>query len=247
MMRYIFILISMFVMSSGNSFAQGFDWQYNHRLPSSYPVIFVGINAEYGIIFHQGDFNFLENEIPCCRFGDGDGNNSNIGISLEYWYDSKISFQLTAAVNNVTGSFSANSSDTIRGGSMKTQYNFESSVNYLAISPGIKYRLFSKLFAAFDLRMAIKYNSSAEHSERRISDNVPFESRIIANGQIASLSPVILVPQIRFGYDVPLFRGIYISPYISVAYTLNDVIDSDKWKQLNLQFGFSLVNGLISK
>lgn len=248
MIRYILIAIIMFVMKSTISFAQGFDWQYDYRLPSSYPFIFVGINAEYGIVFHEGNFNFLEDEIPCCRFTNGDGNISNIGISLEYWYDSKISFQLTAAVNNVTGSFTANSSDTIRGGSMKTAFDFESTVSYLAISPGIKYRLLgSKLYAAFDLKMLIKYASSGEHSERRISDNVPFNSRTIANGRIDALSTLVVLPQLRLGYDLAIFRNVYISPYISASYTIDNIIESEKWKHYDLHFGISLMNGLISK
>jgi hypothetical protein len=233
---------------STSSFAQGFDWQYDHRLPSSYPVIFVGINAEYGIIFHQGNFNFLEDEIPCCRFTNGDGNNSNIGISLEYWYSSDVSLMLTASVSNSTGSFSANSSDTIRGGSMKTAFDFESSVSYLAVSPGIKYRLLgSKLYAAFDLKMLIKYASTGEHSERRISNNVPFNSRTIANGRIDALSTLVVLPQLRLGYDMAIFRNVYISPYISASYTINNIIESEKWRHFDLHFGISLMNGLISK
>lgn len=247
-MKKIIIIISLLFSLSSYSWAQGFDWQYNPRLPSNYPVIFVGINAEYGIIFHDGNFNFLENDIPCCRFNSGNGYNSNIGISLEYWYSGNVSLLLSASVINSSGSFSTNSSDTIRGGSMRTAFDFESSVSYLAISPGIKYRLLSsKLYAAFDLKMMVKYTSNGEHSERRISNNVPFNSRVIANGKIDELATFLISPQLRLGYDIPLFRSIYISPYVSASYTLNNIIESEKWKHFDLNLGFFLMNGLISK
>ncbi len=228
--------------------SQGFEWQYNPRMPSTYPVIFAGISGEYSLLFHSGDFNFLENDIPCCRFGNGDGAGNSVGLLLEYWYEGDMSLQLGLAVNRSAGNFSVNSSDTTRGGNMVTAYDFESLINYLSVNPGVKVRLFdSKFFIATDLRILLKFDSDGQHSERRVSENVPFTYRTISNGKIPDLSALLLIPGLRFGIDIPIARGIYLSPYISAAYTITNIIAEDKWKYININFGASLMNGIINK
>lgn len=228
--------------------SQGFNWQYNARIPSTYPVIFAGINGEYSFLFHSGNFNFLESDIPCCRFGNGDGSGNSVGLLLEYWYEGDISIQLGLAVNRSTGNFSVNSSDTTRGGNMVTAYDFESLINYLSVNPGIKFRLFdSKFFITTDLKILLKFDADGEHSESRVSENVPFARRTISNGRIPDLNAIVLMPGIRFGLDIAISRGIYLSPYISAGYTVNNIIDEDKWRYFNINFGASLMSGIISK
>ncbi|GAB1372171.1 hypothetical protein MASR1M45_22330 [Candidatus Kapaibacterium sp.] len=238
----LFVLVILGVLfSSYKVYPQGFNWKIDSRMPHSIPDLYFGINATYGLLNQYGPFNLREDFIECCNFDEGNGHSTEFGLSAEYWYDGLTAFNFTVGYKNQKSDFVIQSELPTRNGSFITNYEFVSTINYLSLNFGAKHRIYNSHFSVGG-GIGINYliNSSGKYTEQAISDNVPFEKRILYGGNINELNSLIVNPYLFVGYDVQLTYGYYVSPYINLAYTVNSLVDEESWRVLSLRFGLRL-------
>jgi hypothetical protein len=221
--------------------AQGFNWQYSSRFPAEYPDIFAGVKFGYNIFLHDGSFNFIENLVPCCKFSSGTGSGVNIMFDSEYWIRGDRALSIGLGYYTVSGNFELEKSEVVREGDFRTKFLFNSQISYLNLSTSFKQQIPSMMvYLSGGLDFIFMLSSNAEYSEERLTDDVPFESRVIERGQIDELSPLVLSPFIKVGLDAPLSLNIYASPFISAGYTINSILENDSWRRFNFNFGISI-------
>jgi hypothetical protein len=239
MKKIIYILI--FILNSCIVSAQGFNWQYSSRFPEEYPDLFAGIRFGYNLFLHDGSFNFIENLVPCCNFSSGTGSGVNIMFDSEYWIRGDRALNFGLGYFTVNGNFELEKSEVVRDGDFRTKFIFNSSITYLTLSASFKQQIPSSMFyLTGGLDFIFLLSSSGEHSEVALTSDVPFDSRIIERGKIDELSPLVLSPFIKVGYDTPLSRNIYASPFISAGYTINSILVNDSWRRFNFNLGISI-------
>jgi len=247
MKRIILILI----LSSVNLYSQGFDWQFTYREPSNSPRLFVGINAQTEFSVHNGDINFSESLIPCCRFDKGNGVNFIGGINSEYWLTGG-EFALNAFLNykSLSSNFTANPDPVYyKNDTLRTEIKFSNSISYIQFALGGKYRIdLSHFYVGAGLRFDILLDNNFEHTERVTSVNHSFNdgstSRKINSGKIDDLSNLIVNPEIKVGYDFNLGLGLYASPNVAMSFNLNEIADRTNWKAFNFALNISIFKGI---
>ena len=239
MKKIIYILL--FILNFYTISAQGFNWQYSSRFPEEYPDLFAGLRFGYNLFLHNGDFNFIENLVPCCKFTSGTGSGVNIMFDSEYWIRGDRAITIGLGYYTVNGNFEIEKSEIVREGDFRTKFIFNSHISYLTLSASIKQQIpSSMLYLSGGMDFIFMLNSSGEHSEVALTGDVPFQSRVIAKGKIDDLSPFIISPFIKVGYDAPLSLNIYASPYVSAGYTINSILENDSWRRFNFNFGVSI-------
>jgi hypothetical protein len=232
----LIILLNIYIVS-----AQGFNWQYSSRFPEEYPDLFAGVRFGYNLFLHNGNFNFIENLVPCCRFSSGNGTGINIMFDSEYWITGDIALSIGLGYYAVNGNFELENQEVVRDGNFRTKFIFNSQISYLTLSSALKQQIPSSfLYLSGGIDFIIVLSSHGEHSETALTSDVPFNSRVIEQGKIDELSPLVLSPFIKVGYDAPLSLNIYVSPYISAGYTLNSILENVAWRRLNINIGISI-------
>ncbi|MBX3044154.1 MAG: hypothetical protein KIT33_04235 [Candidatus Kapabacteria bacterium] len=244
--KYIFpIIIILLIINFQNIFAQGFDWQKGGRMPYQIPNLYAGISLKYSYNSHFGEFNFKENFIECCKFTEGSGSGFNLGLTTEYWYDSHTALMLDVNFSKINSEFAVRSILPTRGDDFITEYGFNSTLNMINIESGGRFRILNTHFSIGGvLRFSALVSSNSEYSEQAISQNVPFERRIIPNGSISELNSIVISPVVTFAYDAQLGTGYYATPNISLSYTLNSIIQDESLRRFGVEFGIRIMRSL---
>ncbi len=239
-----FILIVIF---SGNLLSQGFDWQYDMRMPFKYPDLFISLSADYGLTSHSGDFGFLENEIKCCNFDSGTGNNITINIGAEYWYNGRNTIFADAGYSNISGDFSSRSSvPRTEDYNLITEYRYNSDLSFINLNIGSRHRIRnSNFFAGAAINSAILFSKNHNFSEVKISPVTdPFRDRTISEGEIKNLNNLFLNASVLIGYDINAGKSRYLSVYIKFNQQLNSFVDNEKWYHRSLITGIKFNRGI---
>ncbi len=248
--KLFYILILLFIYDE--VFAQGFDWQYSARLPSSSPSFFIGLTGEYNHLIHSGNLDFTEAQNSCATYTKGTGEGYSEGIRGEYWITGLLAFYGEILYVNSPGNFTVQAEPLPRIGQLlQTEYDFSTTMTYFLIEPGIKYRLFDSHFhAGAGLQIGFLMNDNSIHKERIIGpDNAPpFPSgsyeRIISDGKISSLNTFFIEPRIQFGYDLTYGIGKYATPTISIGIPVFDLTKSSGWKRWAFSAGLTIFLGI---
>lgn len=243
--KRISIVLIFSIFSISDIYSQGFNWQRGARMPYIVPDFFIGINAGASITNNLGSFNLQEDLIECCNFSDGTGKAYFFGITSEYWYEGITAFNLSLNYYKNIDNFSISKSLATRTGNFVTQYGMNSKTDYLGIEISAKRRINDMhLFYGVGVSGSILINDVAEYTEQAISDNVPFEKRVIYNGKIKELNRINVLPFIYAGYDADLGIGYYASPFLGISYNINSIIETESWHRLSLRFGIKIFRTL---
>lgn len=232
MSKLLFILI---FVSSINLFSQGFDWQISPRYPIEIPNQFYGIGFDYSLASHSGNFNLVENQIPCCTFQEGSGTRYGTSLFYENWLNGTSSYNLSISYNYLKSNFEIKSVVPTREGDFITRYDFDSKIHFVGIGGFFKKRIPKynvNLSGGFNLLLNI--SDSQTHTELGISNNVPFRERNLSNGTINESNVLIIEPFVQFGTDLDLGIGMYASPNLRLGYTLNSYIQDDSWRSFTI-------------
>lgn len=244
-LKELIILTLIFVSSSLISISQGFDWQQGGRYPYEIPVFYVGINTSYNVNNHYGNFNFKEDFIECCKFTNGSGNGYRFGFIGEYWYDATTALSATIDYSETSGNFSIRSVLPTRTGDFISDYIYESSIKNINLELLARRRIKLSHFSyGAGLKFSYLINENNQYSEQSISNNVPFEKRIIASGTINDLNSLTISPVIFLSYDVSLGVGYYVSPNLSLSYNIISLIEDEAWRKLSFSFGIRILRNL---
>jgi hypothetical protein len=243
------VLVYIFVLSffTFKSYSQGFDWQYDMRLPFDYPEYFLSFSVNYGLAHHNGDFDFLENGISCCNFESGNGNLFDLNAGIEYWYKGNVAIFADIGYSSVSGNFSNRTSvpraeDYI----LTTEYQYDAALSIINLNLGGKYRLSqSHFFGGVAINTEIIANQENNFREIKISPVTdPFKDRDIPAGEITGLRTLIFNLQLLAGYDVNIGKGKYISAYMKFNQQINSFVDDKKWYRTSLVAGVKFNKGI---
>lgn len=232
-MRKLFFIVLF--LNTINLFPQGFDWQISPRFPVGIPSQFYGIGFDYSLTNHFGNFNLVENQIPCCTFQDGTGTRYGVSLYYENWLNGTSSFNLSLTYNYLKSNFEIQSVVPTREGDFITRYDFDSKIHFIGIGGFFKKRIPKyKINFSGGLNFLVNLSNSQTHTEYGITNNVPFRERNLSSGSINESNLLLIEPFIQAGTDLDLGIGMYASPNIKLGYTLNSYIQDDSWRSFTI-------------
>lgn len=251
-MRYLLGIILLFFYIE--TYSQGFDWQYSYRLPYSIPSKFIGLNGGYSLNSSTGDFEFLEDYTPCCKYQSGTGYSLEIGLHYEYWLNSISAVIFKSTFNSTSSNFSQTiqvpRSDGINDYIAKYNYSMSEKRNYLILSGLFKHRILKSHFAIVaGLNSYYILGSQATHTEDIIS---PMDerfidgtrSRVIKKGMYGEYNTITINPVIGFNYDYAILRGYYSSFTASLQIPVTNVINNEDWKEWKFQVSVTILKSI---
>lgn len=234
--------------------SQGFDWQYSARLPSSYPTLFLGVNASGAFHTFSGDINYLQGVVLCGTFRNGDGSGFGAGVQADHWLSESWAVSGTLRFEMMNGLFESagdtlarapNAEPTIVG------YEIESDFSYVSLDLGARYRPLntSKLFVGAGVQAGYLLSHSTVQRQRIVS---PASQRFNDGSQEQSLSDNIVGfssfyagGRIIAGIDLPLGRSLYTSPAVYAAFPLTSMAVDTPWQRVSIGVQVSVLYGLV--
>lgn len=232
-MRKLFSIL--FLFSSINLFSQGFNWQVSPRFPVEIPNQFYGIGFDYSHVSHFGNFNLVENQIPCCTFQEGIGTRYGLSLNFENWLNDTESYNLSLSYNYLQSNFEIQSVVPTREGDFITRYDFDSKIHFVGIGGFFKKRIPNyQINLSGGINLLVNLSDSQTHTEFGISNNVPFRERSLSTGSINESNFLLVEPFVQAGTDLDLGIGMYASPNLKIGYTLNSYIQEDNWRSFTI-------------
>lgn len=223
--------------------AQGFDWQYSPRLPFNTPTQFLGINVSGSFNLNTGDFGFLSNNIPCCTFENGTGYGILGGLKYEKWITDNSTIFSTLDFSYIPSIFITQSEPYVYRDyeDIRTEYEYNSTLTYIILEIGYKYRLFeSHFYTSLSLNSAFLTDEKHNFIERIVSEKDFFFSEIkYPNPEYSKPNKLMINPVLYLGYDLNLGMGKYASVFISTTFPLQSVIADKNWNRWIFSFGLT--------
>ncbi len=251
-MRYFLSIAMLFVFSE--VYSQGFDWQYSFRLPYSTPSQFIGITGGYSINSSVGDFDFLEDYTPCCKYQNGNGYSLEIGVAYDYWISDLSAITLKTSFAKSNANFSQTiqipRSDGINDYLTKYNYTMDEERTSLSLSGFYKYRLLeSHLSVLGGLNFYYLLGNDAKHIEEILSpDTEQFidgtRKRVIKRGIYGEYNTAIINTAIGLNYDYAIAKGYYSSISAILNIPVNNVIHNQDWKEWKFQISVSILKSI---
>jgi hypothetical protein len=243
MKNLISILFCLFVY---NSFSQGFDWQYNPRLPQEQTKVFIGGTLEYGLDYHQGDFDMREIGITCCRFSDGTGANIAVGAALEFWMDNGFSAIGSLKYNLINAEFTTLETLPTVYGEFQREFIYSTEISYLSLGVQGRYKFIkSGLSLGFGFDLNTLLSSNNEYRDRKISPpEHPYQGATYSNRQINDLNNINIFPKLSVAYDISLRKGFYSSIYAETSTAVFNMINSDNWRLFRFSAGIRVLTAI---
>ncbi|MBU3741148.1 MAG: hypothetical protein FGM24_02565 [Candidatus Kapabacteria bacterium] len=223
--------------------AQGFDWQYSARYPTSSPTRFLGAAVGGGYAIHQGRLPYLEQDVPvaCCTYENGTGLPLSIVVGYEQWTSANIAVHGMAGYRLMTAGMSAPPTfdePLSDGRLLVTQYTYNANLHYADITGGVRYRLGrSHLSVGAALRLSLLLGTTATHrldvispSDYTFNTNPPSRSIDIPVVGVPDATPLLVSPLITLGYDISIANGLYLSPLLTIGLPLMNTANGVTWK-----------------
>lgn len=241
------ILIACFLLTKNDAVAQGFDWQYSSRLPSSSPSLFFGGGVKLNYGFHTADIYTLGDEYSCGDYKTGDETGFTVGLAAEYWQTGTISFWGEAGYRYSPAVFTSTTAPEPfkRNGGVDTlvrEFQMKSVFHAIEIQSGVKWRFApSHIHIVAGIRATIVMSNEVEQSETIVKPIDITESILYPTSKINSIYTVLVVPVIGIGYDMELGRGIYATPKITVGLPLMSYSSATSWKSWDYSAGITVL------
>ena len=240
-----FCLALMF--SSLTAYSQGMNWQFSSRMPSSSPVFFIGATAEFNYYSHTADFVIYEDiyNASTMPFTNGLGRGFSAGIHGEYWYDAQYAYSCDITYYSIPGKFSSDVEQlpVVQGGTMDYRVESETTLSYLNIEPGIKYRLFESNFhVGFNMQFKFFMDSTQKQTEKAL--NYENESRGMEDARLPEIRSLLIMPKIRAGYDFSIGLGRYATIYTGIGIPLMNITKEQVWRDWTFSAGIAFNFGL---
>lgn len=249
------LLISAWLVA-GESFAQGFDWQYSPRLPFETPKFFIGAAVEAAYVEHGGEFGFLEDNEPCCNFQRGFGTGFRALLLSEYWLQPELALAVRIGYSSYPGDFRMQTKQ-LRYSDLHGEYSavyenrYESSFSYANFEVSAKRRIYlTHFFASAAVESGLLVNSEEKETERVVSPD--FETfkdgtiiHEITTGEVPGLRSVYAAARFGAGYDFNLGNGSYGSIVANVSLPLNSLSGAGAWNRRTYSIGVQLMRGFL--
>ncbi|MEI6090370.1 MAG: hypothetical protein WCR42_07965 [bacterium] len=219
-------------------------------MPAPYPDFYLGLNLAVQNNFNSGKYTFTENYVPCCEFTKGSGNGFNIGLGAEKWFQGSWAAGIKAGYSLYSNTFTTQNTYPRVDYNVTYQLDFNSSYSYLSFELFYKKRIADyHLNVTGSLKTDILINQSNDFSESIIAPKDEeyvdgTTKRTIANGAIAPLNSLVLIPTVGVGYDISLNRGKFLSFNIYSELPLMSLVNQGSWRRWSVGADFLLYYGI---
>jgi len=249
------VLCLLACASVTNLHAQGFDWQYNARFPSTSPIRFIGAEIASGYTMHNGSLPYLAKDLgfTCCTYENGTGIPLALGITGDYWVagDWALTGSLGYRAHNASFSAKSDPLPLADGRIFQTEYVYASTLHYAAASVGARYRLLgTHVTIGGGVRGMVLLGTSATHTERILSPddryfngNPPSKEIVHDTRGLPDAQRLMVVPYVQLGYDISISRGVYLSPTLTLGLPLMSVSSDATWRMTDVGIGVRLLRG----
>ncbi len=235
------VIVIVLLLSWGEAFTQGFDWQYSARLPFNTPRFFIGLSGTADFTYSIATLPLLENDYRlCCNLGDGTGFSGALGLNFEYW-PGNYSIFLKVMYGYYRSGFSAQGEAyPIRGGgTLISEYTVNTDMQRIILEPGARFRLFGSYFRLdCSLRSSIitKFTYDITDSEADIGETY--------NPRIPDYNQIFLQFNLGLSYDFSVGLGKYSSFGIYTALPVLGISRTNEWLPISIGATFTYNNGL---
>ncbi|MER3328612.1 MAG: outer membrane beta-barrel protein [Candidatus Kapaibacterium sp.] len=235
--------------------SQGFDWQVSSRHPYEITNKYIGAVGSLSYGYHTGNFPFLERDIVCCNYEEGDGFGVQFGLAGEYWYEHDLAFTASLLYSNINANFRTETfvvkktNPDLPGFNWTTAYESDISLGYITIDMAVKKRIYNKLNLRAGVDINFNINSSETHRNIVVSpNNIPFSDgtfeKELTNGRIGELSSFVLGVSIGASYDIDLGIERYGEISAITNYTVNSYVEDNSWQNLQAKLMLKAYLGL---
>ncbi len=250
----LLLMVFLWCVAALPVLSQGFDWQYSARLPSSYPTLFLGVNASGSFHTFSGDINYLQGVVLCGTFHNGDGKGFAGGIQADKWLDESWAVSGSLRYEMMSGLFESNGDTLARAPGAQPvilAYEIESDFSYVSLDLGARYRpvVSSKLFVGAGVQAGYLLSNSTVQRQRIVS---PASQRFSDGSQEQSLADNIVGfnslyvgGRVTAGIDLPLGKSLYASPSVYAAFPLTSMASDTPWQRVSVGVQVSVLYGLI--
>jgi hypothetical protein len=257
--KHLLCMLALVVATSLDGRAQGFDWQYSARYPTSSQTQFIGASLSAGYALHQGSLPYIEQDLEqalaCCTYERGTGIPLAFGITYEQWLPSDLAVYGVVGYRMMTASMTAPPTEPeplSDGRLLVTQYEYDATLHYLDLTGGIRYRFDGTHFTiGAGLRLQALAGSSATHVHRVLSPsdysfttNPPSREKEIPTTGVSDAAGFVAVPFLSVGYDISIMRGVYLSPLITVGLPLMSTAATATWQTTDVGLMIRLYRAL---
>lgn len=242
--------------------AQGFDWQYNARMPSDYPDLFLGLDVAGGASSYSGQLQHTEKiDDPfdgglvcreCGVFDSGSDSYMRFGLRGEYWLDAF--WTLRAGVGYVSADIEAQRDlpdlPSLEYGLISSELQFESTRRRLAFDVGLRRRIVDRISVGGALSAGFLLSETVEQRQQITApaeahfeiDGVTSSSRIV-EGELSAAADLLFSADLGVFYDAPLARGLYAVSGLVVSIPLHSATADQSWRGYGLRLNVSLLYG----
>lgn len=208
---------------------QSFDWVPTHLLPFRVPHLYGVATARVAAAFERDEQVLQEGSLLCTTFDGGYGTSIAAGIGLEWWVlaDAALSAWLGVGWTRTRYIGPGLSAPLVTGEVLRTEYVMTSSRTNLHLQVAARRRLALEYgWVRIGIEATVRFAPTVTQIEQVIeptwyqfSTQPPTQqitlSRGISGGVEGLIGSVLAV-----GYDLPLFRGVYCSPSLEVAFPI---------------------------
>lgn len=243
-----FIIILLFAVCELS--AQGFNWQPSVRSPHKIKTVFLGVGYGYSFSKTSSEIFLHEDNVFSCILNAGNAHSSDISITSDIWFASGLD-ALSLALT-----YSDNSSNLAgfpypvfyKNDTLLTKVSNDNSLKYISLSGLYKYRVLSSHFSvSLGGNLGFKLSSKTNYLEEVISPGDSYNdgttSRVMTPNEVA-FSPFLISPQLRIGYDFPLFNDTYASVHSDFSFNANSIVKGNHWRNFNFSIGISIFRGI---
>lgn len=239
-----------------NLYSQGFNWQYDPRLPSQTPYGFTEIGISYGVADFNGNISILESNIYSGEFYGKSGISLSLNLGAEIWTDGVTAFTGGIIYNRHETDFTDTETLPHRTGGITFNVtygkNIDMSLGYLGLYGKIKRRFpGSHLHASAGIALGLLIKNKLTYNEEILDSERPFtysDGTTQFHSDDVSLSGVntyFLLPEISLGYDISLWKGTYFTPQLNFAYPLPGVSSDHSMNRMIFTAGFSFKHSIL--
>lgn len=223
--------------------SQGFDWQVSSRRPYEITKKYIGAVGSLSYGYHTGSFPFLERDIVCCNYDEGDGLGVQFGLAGEFWYEHDLAFTASVLYSRISSNFRTETSvvkktnPDLPGFNWTTAYESDISLGFITLDMAVKKRIYDKLSLKAGVDINFNINSSETHRNIVVSPaNIPFSDgtfeKELSSGRIGELSNFALGVSIGASYDIDLGIERYGEVSLLTNYTVNSYVAINNWQNL---------------
>ncbi|MFN8361512.1 MAG: hypothetical protein U0264_16510 [Candidatus Kapaibacterium sp.] len=225
--------------------AQGFDWQYSSRLPSTYPRLFLGGNISGIYAFHTADIYALGEEYRCGDYKKGTETGLAVSVAGEYWQTGSMAFWGMVGFRTSAVRFTAQTQPEpfrLNGEefALRREFAMDAHLQSIAGELGVKYRLGKTHFhTGAGLRAELALKTTAEQTETILTPVQFTQSILYGQTTLNGMRSFLLTPFITAGYDAEIGKGIYATPRLVLGLPLMSRASSVDWNTIDISGGVS--------